>query len=80
MHEKARQLTIPTASLDDLLPRPLACRMTRGSDMHDFGTGVMNDEKDIDCPEQDRLDAEEVAGPDSQGSTPAHLPGLHRCG
>jgi hypothetical protein len=67
MHEKARWLTIPTASLDDLLARPLAGRMTRRSDMHDFATGVMNDEKDIDCPEEDSLDAKEVAGPDFAG-------------
>ncbi len=67
MDEKARWLTIPTASLDDLLSRPLACRVARGSDMHDLPTDVMNDEKDIDCPEEDRLNAEEVAGPDFTG-------------
>ncbi len=27
----------------------------------------MKDEKDIDCPEEDRLNAEEVAGPDFTG-------------
>ncbi len=58
---------LATASLDDLLSRPLACRVACGSDMHDFPTGVMNDEKDMDCPEEDRLDAEEVAGPDFTG-------------
>jgi hypothetical protein len=58
---------VPTASLNDLLSGPLAGRMTRGPDMHDFATGVMNDEKDIDCPEEDRPDAEEVAGPDFAG-------------
>ena len=51
MDEKTRWLTIPTASLDDLLSRPLACRVARCSDVHDLPTGVMNDEKDIDCPE-----------------------------
>ena len=39
--EKARWLTIPTASLDDLPFRPLACRVARGSDVHDLPTGVM---------------------------------------
>ncbi len=34
--EKTRWLSIPTASLDDLLSRPLACRVARSSDMHDF--------------------------------------------
>ncbi len=67
MDEKARWLTIPTASLDDLLSRPLACRVARCSDVHDLPTGVMNDEKDLDCPEEDRLNAEEVAGPDFMG-------------
>ncbi len=79
MDEKTRWLTIPTASLDDLLSRPLACRVARGSDVHEFPTGVMNDEKDIDCPEEDRLNAEEAAGPDFTGMqgkkiTPARLP------
>ena len=64
MDEKVRWLTISTASLDDLPSRPLACRVERGSDMHDFPTGVMDDEKDIDRPEEDRLDAEEIASPD----------------
>ncbi len=67
MDEKTRWLTIPTASLDDLLSRPLACRVARGSDVHDLPTDVMNDEKDIDCPEEDRLNAEEVAGPGFTG-------------
>ena len=67
MDEKARWLTIPTASLDDLLSRPRACRVARGSDVHDLPTDVMNDEKDIDCPEEDRLNAEEVAGLDFTG-------------
>ena len=67
MDENTRWLTIPTASLDDLLSRPLACRVACGSDVHDLPTDVMNDEKDIDCSEEDRLNAEEVAGPDFTG-------------
>ena len=67
MDEKTGWGTIPTASFEDLPPCPLACRVTCGSDMHDLPTGVMNDEKDVDRPEQDCLDAEEIAGPDFAG-------------
>jgi hypothetical protein len=35
--------------------------------MNNFPTGMMNDEKDIDRPEEDCLDAEEVTGPDFVG-------------
>lgn len=35
--------------------------------MHDLPTGVVNDKKDIDCPEEDRFNAEEVAGPNFAG-------------
>ena len=45
MDEKTRWYTIPTAGLDDLPPCPLAGRVTSGSDMNDFPTGMMNDEK-----------------------------------
>jgi hypothetical protein len=65
--KKAGWLTIPTASLDDLPTCPLACRVTSGPDMNDFSTAMMNDEKDVDCPKQDCLDAEEIAGPDLLG-------------
>ncbi len=62
--EKTRWRTIPTACLHDLPSCPLACRVPCRADMHDFPTAVMNNEKDVDCPEQDRLNAEEVTGPD----------------
>ena len=65
--EKARWLTIPTASLHDLPPCPLAGWMPCRFDMYDLSAGVMNDEEDIDRPEEDRLDAEEIAGPDFTG-------------
>ncbi len=67
MDEKARWLTIPTASLHDLPPCPLTGRMQRRFDMYDLSAGVMNDEEDIDCSEEDRLNAKEVAGPDFAG-------------
>jgi hypothetical protein len=67
MDEKTRWYTIPTAGLEDLPPCPLAGRVTSGSDMNDFPTGMMNDEKDIDRPEEDCLDAEEVTGSDFVG-------------
>ena len=43
--------------------------------MNDLPARMMKDEKDVDRPEQDGLDAEEVAGPDltSMGRDPLSI-------
>lgn len=79
VNEKARWRALPTTSLDDLSSGPFARRVTCGSHMHDFSTGVMNDEKDVDCPEQDCLDAEEIAGPDLAGMRSEKIAPVRRC-
>jgi hypothetical protein len=38
--------------------------MLRYPEVQDFPAGVMNDEEDVERPEEDCLDAEEVTGPD----------------
>jgi len=62
--EKKRRLTIPTARLDDLPPGPFAGRMAGRPNMDNLPAGTAHDEKDVVRPEQDRLDAKKVAGPD----------------
>jgi len=38
--------------------------MLRYPEVQDFAAGVVNYEEDVERPEEDRLDAEEVTGPD----------------
>jgi hypothetical protein len=53
--EKTRRFTIPTARLDDLPPRPFVGRMPGRPNMNNLAAGMVNDEKDVNRPEQDRL-------------------------
>lgn len=64
MHEITWRFAIPIACLSNLSSCPLAGRVAGRSHMHDLPAGMMNDEEDVDGPEQDRLDAEEITGPD----------------
>ena len=64
MNEEPRCLMVPATAFDKLLCHPLGCRMLRYPEVQDFPAGVMNDEEDVERPEEDCLDAEEVTGPD----------------
>ena len=64
MNEEPRCLMVPATAFDKLLCHPIGCRMLRYPDVQDFPAGVMNDEEDVERPEEDCLDAEEVTGPD----------------
>jgi hypothetical protein len=64
MDEEARRAVIPAAAFHDLLRHPLGCRMLGHLDVENLAAGVMDHEKDVERPEKDRLDAEEVTGPD----------------
>ena len=64
MNEEPRCLVVPATAFDKLLRHPLGCRMLRYPEVQDFPAGVVNYEEDVERPEKDRLDAEEVTGPD----------------
>ena len=66
MNEKTWRLVIPTAAFDNLLCRPLGGRMRRHMHVENLSAGVMDDEEDVECPKEDRLDAEEIARPDGR--------------
>ena len=55
---------VPATGFDDLASGPLCGRVTGDAQMNHFAVEMVNDEEDIDRPEQQRLDAEEVTGPD----------------
>jgi hypothetical protein len=67
MDEKTRRITIPTTGFDDLLRHPFGCWMVGNLDMHDLAAGVMDHKENIESLKTDRLDTEEVAGPDISG-------------
>jgi hypothetical protein len=58
MNEKTWRLVVPTAAFDDLLCRPLGGRMRRHMHVENLPAGVMDHEEDVECPKEDRLDAE----------------------
>ena len=60
MNEEAWRLAVPTAAFDDLLCRPRGGRMRRHMHVENLPAGVMDDEEDVECPKEDRLDAEET--------------------
>jgi len=66
MNEKTWRLVIPTAAFDNLLCRPLGGRMRRHMHVENLSAGVMDDEEDVECPKEDRLNAEEIARPDGR--------------
>ena len=66
MNEKTWRLVIPTAAFDNLLCRPLGGRMRRHMHVENLSAGVMDDEEDVECPKEDRLDAEEITCPDGR--------------
>jgi len=50
----------------NLLCRPLGGRMRRHMHVENLPAGVMDDEEDVECPKEDRLDAEEITRPDGR--------------
>ena len=66
MNEEAWWLGVPTAAFNNLLCRPLGDRMRRHMHVENLPAGVMDDEEDVECPKEDRLDAEEITRPDGR--------------
>jgi hypothetical protein len=66
MSEKTWRLVVPTAAFDDLLCRPISGRMRRHMHVEHLPAGVMDDEEDVECPKEDRLDAEKITRPDGR--------------
>jgi hypothetical protein len=65
MNEKTWRLALPAAAFDNLLCRPFGGRMRRYVHVETLPAGMMDYEEDVECPKEDRLDAEEIARPDS---------------
>jgi hypothetical protein len=65
MHEKAWQLSIPSAAFNNLLCRPLGGWIGRDLNVQHLSAGVMDYEEHVQRSKRDRLDAKEVARPDS---------------
>ena len=63
MDEKARRLSVPTTTLEHLSAYPLGCWMTCHAGVENFPARMMDYEEHIERLEEDRLHAEEVAGP-----------------
>jgi hypothetical protein len=66
MNEKTWRLAVPTAAFHNLLCPPLAGRMRCDMHVENLPAGVMDDEEDVECPKEDRLDAEEITRPDGR--------------
>ena len=62
-NEKSRWPPIPGTAFDNLLGRPFGRRVACHADVQDFSIGVPNHEEDIERLEQNRLNAEKIAGP-----------------
>jgi hypothetical protein len=62
VNEKSRWPPIPGAAFDNLFGRPFGRRVACHADVQDFSIGVPNDEEDIERLEQNRLNAEKIAG------------------
>ena len=65
-NEKTWRLVVPTAAFDDLLCRPLPGRMLRHLHVEHLPAGVMDHEEDVECPKEDRLDAEKITRPNGR--------------
>jgi hypothetical protein len=62
VNEKSRWPPIPGTAFDNLFGRPFGRRVACHADVQDFSIGVPNDEEDIERLEQNRLNAEKIAG------------------
>jgi hypothetical protein len=65
VNEKAWRLAVPTAAFYDLLCRPTGGWVGRDLHVQNLSAGVMDHEKHVQRSKRDRLDAKEVARPDS---------------
>jgi hypothetical protein len=70
MNEKSWRLAIPSAAFDNLLSSPRGGRMRRYMNVDNLPAGVMDHEEHVQRSKRDRLDAEEVARPDSRRVLP----------
>jgi hypothetical protein len=66
MNQKSRWRSIPGAAFHNLLCDSVSCRMPRHFNVDDLSVCEADDEDDVKCLEQDRRDAEKVAGPNVQ--------------
>ena len=66
MNEKSWRLAIPGTEFDNLLSRPRGGGIRRHVHVENLPAGVMDDEEDVECPKEDRLDAEEITRPDGR--------------
>src|SRR5215469_10449767 len=66
MNEEAWRLSIPGATFHNLLCRPFGARVRRHVDVENLPAGVIDQAEDVECPKEDRLDAEEIARPDGR--------------
>ena len=62
VNQKSRRPSIPGTAFDNLLGRPFGRRVARHPDVQDFSIGVPNHEEDMERLEQNRLNAEKIAG------------------
>jgi hypothetical protein len=67
MNEEARRPSIPSAAVHNLLCRPCGRRVRRHVDVGNLPVRMMDDEEVVKRPEENRLDAEEIARPDGGG-------------
>ena len=65
MNEETSRYSLPSAAFDNLLRRPRSGRMRRHVHVENLPAGVMDHEEHVQRSKRDRLDAEEVARPDS---------------
>src|SRR5690348_9405438 len=63
VNEKSRWPPIPGTAFDNLLGGPFRRRVARHASVQDFSIGVPDHEEDIERLEQNRLNAEKIAGP-----------------
>jgi len=66
MNEEAWRLSIPGATFHNLLCRPFGARVRRHVDVENLPAGVIDQQEDVECPKEDRLDAEEIARGDGR--------------
>jgi hypothetical protein len=65
VNEKAWRVAVPIAAFYDLLCRPTGGWVGRDLHVQNLSAGVMDHEKHVQRSKRDRLDAKEVARPDS---------------
>src|SRR6201982_3681170 len=88
VNQESRWRSIPGAAFHDLLRGPVRCRMPRHCHVEDIPVRAPDDEEDVTRLEQDRRDAQKVAGPNvrcvprqelspchgrAPAATPAHI-------